>query len=144
MTSTHLSEEALQACAMQAAGSGEAASAHIAFCEECRAAVAVYRQLFAAVKEQPAAAFDFDLAALVLQQLPEPKKIYSPIMVLSCFFSAALVIVPAWVFRKYLLAMVSGMIPVTSWLICTAVLAVALFQGIEMYRKYQKLINAIN
>ncbi|MFD1872921.1 hypothetical protein [Hymenobacter bucti] len=72
MTSPHLSERALQAAAEAAALLPAAAAAHLRGCPLCQGRVATYRQLFTAAAQLPLPAFDFDLAASVLAQLPAP------------------------------------------------------------------------
>ena len=70
MTTRHLSETELQQYALDGAAAPKEYSEHIAVCENCRAEAMTYRSLFAAIKEQPEPAFDFDIAGLVLSQLP--------------------------------------------------------------------------
>jgi hypothetical protein len=69
MSSPHLSESALQAAA-EAAPLPTAQAAHLRGCPQCQGQVAIYRQLFVAAAQLPPPAFDFDLTASVLAQLP--------------------------------------------------------------------------
>lgn len=73
MTSPHLPEPALQAAAESLAYLPAAQAAHLHACPACQRQVAAYRQLYAATAQLPAPAFDFDLAASVLAQLPARK-----------------------------------------------------------------------
>jgi hypothetical protein len=71
MTSSHLSESDLQAAAEVGALLPAAQAAHLRGCAQCQSQVATYQQLFAAVAQLPAPAFEFDLAASVLARLPK-------------------------------------------------------------------------
>ncbi|MGI4762369.1 MAG: hypothetical protein ACRYF0_16790 [Janthinobacterium lividum] len=73
MTSPHLSEPQLQAAAESAAQLLAPQAAHLRGCGRCQGQVAAYRQLFAGAAQLPPPAFDFDLAAAVLAQLPRAK-----------------------------------------------------------------------
>ena len=70
MTNSHLSEPDLQAAAEAAALLPAAQVAHLRGCAQCQSQVATYQQLFAAAAQLPAPAFDFDLTASILAQLP--------------------------------------------------------------------------
>jgi hypothetical protein len=69
-SSLHLSEHDLQAAAEAPAGLPAAAAAHLRGCGLCQGRVATYQHLFAAAAQLPPPAFDFDLAASVVAQLP--------------------------------------------------------------------------
>ena len=73
MTSSHLSELDLQAAAETSALLPVAQVAHLRGCARCQSQVAIYQQLFAAAARLPAPAFDFDLTASVLTQLPKAR-----------------------------------------------------------------------
>jgi anti-sigma factor RsiW len=73
MTSTHLSEQVLQAAAEASALLPAAQVAHLRGCVRCQSQVATYQQLFAAMAQLPAPAFEFDLTASVLAQLPRAR-----------------------------------------------------------------------
>ncbi len=68
----HLSDADLQLAA-DAAPLPAAAVAHLHDCRRCQARLAAYQQLFAATAHLPQPAFEFDLAAAVLAQLPRSK-----------------------------------------------------------------------
>ena len=70
MTTPHLSERDIQAAAEPAAPLPGPQAAHLGGCRLCQARAAAYQHLFAAAARQPPPAFDFDLTARVLAQLP--------------------------------------------------------------------------
>jgi anti-sigma factor RsiW len=77
MTSPHLSEYDLQAAAEAAAALPASQAAHLRGCAQCQSRVATYQQLFIAAAQLPPPAFDFDLTAAVLAQLPSAKPAFA-------------------------------------------------------------------
>jgi hypothetical protein len=116
-------------------------------CPVCHTEVETYLQLFSAIRNQPKPAFDFDLSRLVLQQLPAEEQGFSlnnSFIFLVGAFAIAAIAVPAFLFRKFLTNLFAGILPMTMGLLLLIVIAILLFQATEIYRKYQKQINAIN
>jgi hypothetical protein len=147
MTTKHLSEQDIQLCAMDKQGCGRDITEHVQSCQACRSEVEAYLQLFSVIREQPKPAFSFDLSGLVMQQLPKPRSTFSLngfIIYLLVFVAIAAMAVPAYLFRKYLVSMFTGILPMTMYLIIITAIVILIFQGTEMYRKYQKQINALN
>jgi anti-sigma factor RsiW len=81
MTKLHLSDYDLQLAA-EGAPLPEVAATHLPSCPRCQARLAAYQQLFAATASLPPPAFEFDLAAAVLAQLPQPKPAFPWVLVL--------------------------------------------------------------
>ncbi|WP_375418621.1 hypothetical protein [uncultured Hymenobacter sp.] len=73
MTSPHLSERALQEAAESTSRLPTPQAAHLRGCRQCQGRVATYQQLFTAAARLPPPAFDFDLTATVLAQLPRAR-----------------------------------------------------------------------
>jgi hypothetical protein len=71
--SLHLSERDLQAAAELSARLSPAQADHLRGCRLCQGQVATYQHLFAAAAQLPPPAFDFNLAASVLGQLPRAR-----------------------------------------------------------------------
>ena len=69
----HLSERALQEAAESAALLPTSQAAHLGGCRLCQRRVATYRHLFGVAARLPKLAFDFDLAATVVAQLPRAR-----------------------------------------------------------------------
>ena len=144
MNTMHPDEQAIQLYATNPAACSVDIHNHIAACEDCIAQTALYTQLFSTLREQPAPRFDFDLTGLVLQQLPTTKSGWSPLFIITGLLTAVGIALAGWLFRKELLQLFTGIVPVTLYLIVIVTAAIALFQAVEMYRKYEKLINAVN
>lgn len=82
MSEAHLSEKEIQAFAIDQAHSPVHWTTHVNQCITCRHSVATYKLIFHEIKQQPAVAFDFDLAKLVVAQLPKPKAIGSSVLLM--------------------------------------------------------------
>jgi|ERR1022692_53757 hypothetical protein len=147
MTTKHLSEPEIQQYALDKSCCGNDIAEHMQSCALCLANAEAYLQLFSVIHEQPKPVFGFDLSNLVLQQLVKTESKFS----LSSFFIYLLVFVSvsatgiaAFLFRKYLINMFTGILPMTTYLILITAIAILIFQSLEMYRKYQKQMNALN
>ena len=90
MTQPHLSDHALQLAA-DASPLPAAAAAHLHGCGQCQAQLAAYQQLFSAVSHLPPPAFEFDLAAAVLAQLPPAKPVFPWVLALLATLVLAVV-----------------------------------------------------
>lgn len=73
MTSPHLAERTLQEAAESASLLPPPQAAHLRGCGLCQGRVATYQHLFAAAAKLPPPAFEFDLTASILAQLPRPR-----------------------------------------------------------------------
>lgn len=73
MTTFHLAERDLQEAAESPALLLPSQAAHLRGCRLCQGRVAAYQHLFTAAAQLPPPAFAFDLAALVVAQLPSTK-----------------------------------------------------------------------
>ena len=146
MKEQHLTEEQLQ---LYAAGAGEHAdaTAHLSGCEHCRQQVAVYQLLFTELKDAPLPAFDFDVAALIIPQLPvaapQPATTHYNNYLVPGIAIAALLI-PAVVFRAYFINLIKTMPVVFIYPMLLIPLLFILFRGIQLYREYQRKIEALN
>jgi len=147
MRTSHLSEDAIQQYILDATGCEADIIEHLWYCEICKAKLANYQSLFAAMQEQPRPAFEFDLAGLVLSQLPaetkESTRIDWPLyLFVSAVFS--LIGIPLYWLRKEIATMLAGMIPFAIGLIAISTIPVILFQSIELFKKYKKQSDALN
>ena len=95
MTSPHLAERALQEAAESASLLPAPQAAHLRVCRVCQGRVATYQHLFTAAAHLPPPAFEFDLTASVLAQLPRPRPAFP--WVLSGVVALVLGVVVAFV-----------------------------------------------
>jgi hypothetical protein len=122
---------------------------HIHTCDECKMKIEVYRSLITAIKQQPEPAFDFDLSALVLQQLPSPKQkakiendnllVCVIIFIGTGFTGAAL-----YSFRSYFKYFYDGIETILGVLIVVSAITVLTGLYIDMYKKYRKGMKVLD
>lgn len=143
MNKDHLSEAEIQQYALGKAGLNTIE--HIDSCAFCEAKAANYRLIFSVTDELPQPAFDFDVASLVLGQLPERSSARDERWFYLLIFAAlASIGIPVYFYRVYFLKMFAGILPAAMYLVILIILFLLVFQGIEMFRKYQKQINILN
>jgi hypothetical protein len=147
MRTNHLSEDAIQQYALDAPGCKAEVIEHLGCCETCKTRLANYQSLFAAMKEQPGPAFEFDVAGLILPQLQGEKRESTrrdwPLYLLvSVVFSLSGF--PLYYLRKDIVIMFAGMLPMAIGLAVLSTFLVFLFQGIELLKKYKSSSDALN
>lgn len=146
MVNDHLDDSAVQQYVLDQSGCDNSIIVHIAACESCRAKAAAYQLLFVAIKEQETPTFDFDLPGLVLSQLakPKPQPVFNSVIIILLIIAAATLVVTGWLLRDYFLTLFAGISAMVVYLALTIAVTFLLFQGIEMYKKYQKKMAALN
>jgi hypothetical protein len=146
MIINHLTEDELQQYALDKSIVAPDAQEHLHHCEECTAKLAVYQLLITGINQQPVPTFDFDLSAAVIAQLPAQATKASTNKYPVAIFSLAVILLAGslvYLYRDYLLVLFTntnmaeylGMIIITS---------IAIIQGIDTYRNYQKKIKALD
>jgi hypothetical protein len=143
----HPSEELIQQYALGENLEDKIAADHLAACEQCSIAAANYRLLFAAVKQEPEPAFDFNVTELVLHKLPLPaaniaknKAPGNMMMLIAVFF----VIVPLYFFRKFFINVAGGVSSASLLIISVAAIMIVVYRSMDMYKKYQKQLDKLN
>jgi hypothetical protein len=120
---------------------------HIHVCDSCKAKAEEYQLLFSAIQQQPTPAFDFDLSSLVLSQIVQPKTepvANRTLIFLLVLIGLSFVIIAGWLFGDYFLNMFTGITSMAIYLTVTVAVTFLFFQGIEMYKRYQKQMDALN
>jgi hypothetical protein len=120
---------------------------HIKHCSQCTIKAAEYKMLFEGIVQQEKPAFDFSLADLAIEQLPQSQLregfdkwfIYIIVLIVIPFMSTAF-----YLFKNALLNIAWKISSALTGLIITTVACIAVFLLTDMYRKYQKQMNAIN
>ena len=111
---------------------------HIHFCEVCRAKVEVYQLMIKEIKQQPQPAFDFDLAKMVMQQLPQAKKkISNDKLLVWLFVSIGIIFIGGalYFFQSYF-ELFEGLKTIFIYLIGITAVTVLVYLFIDMYKKY--------
>jgi hypothetical protein len=147
MKLNHVGDEAIQQYVLDEAGCDISVINHINTCSNCMAKAETYRLLFTEIQEQPKPVFDFDATQLVLSQLPQVKPAFEwsgleQYLVLSII--ATVVIATLFIFRQYLLTMLSGMSSYIVYTIIATMATVITYKVYEMYKKYQAQLNELN
>lgn len=120
---------------------------HIRHCSQCAIKAADYKVLFEEIEQQEKAIFDFPLADLVIEQLTPPQlqngfdKVFLFVIALVGILFVSTVL---YLFKDILLNPAWKIHPISTGLIITTVASVLAFLVIDMYRKYQKQMDAIN
>lgn len=101
--------------------------------------------LVGALKEQPAPAFDFDLAAAVIAQLEPPqRRTRQGASMLTAVIITVAIIVPAWLFRRSAYFVFTDMSAAFYGVLIAAAGIVFGFFLLRLYKRYQDVINLIN
>ena len=146
MVTKHLTDDEVQQYALDKANSDERITRHIHFCDECRAKSDMYQLMIAGIKQQPQAAFDFNLSELVLQQLPSPKESTSDrllLWIVICvgfgFTGAAL-----YYFEGSLIYLFRGVAAIFIYLIIISAVTVFTWVFIDMYKRFNKEMKLLD
>lgn len=154
MSERHPSDEVLQQYVLNPVACTPEEIGHIGSCRGCQDSVAAYQLLAQALKEQPAPAFDFDLAATVIGKLEAgsqftqlqapPRQKWQKGSVLTAVLIILAIVIPGWLFRRSAYFVFTDMSAVFNWIVfIVAGLVVGLFL-LRLHKKYQDVINLIN
>lgn len=142
----HLTDDELQQfvvdqqrCEIEIAG-------HIQTCQECKLKAEIYQSLVKGIKQQPQPTFHFDLAELVVQQLPSPKEKTSDrlLLWLLIFIGIAFIGTGVYFFEGSFAYLFQGIAAIFIYLII--ITAVIVFTGlfIGMYKKHSKEMKLLD
>jgi hypothetical protein len=147
MKTRHLSESAIQQYALNKTGCETTIVNHIRACERCRTKADTYQLLFHGLQNQPKPAFDFNLSALVVARIEQPKSQFSWLaffIYLTAFAEVIAISMVGYLHRKYIWQLFSGLSTMGMYLIGVTALLIVIFQSLEMYKKYKKQMNQLN
>lgn len=141
MKTPHLSDREIQAFAFDPAECGPETLAHMQSCALCKSQAASYRTIAGAIHEEEAPAFDFDLTALVMDQLPAPAQQQKGIKALVyslVFLGLALVAFPIYFFLDSLTNLFNQLPAVSNYFILSVAGLIFLPLLWDMYRSFRK------
>ena len=147
MISKHVSEEEIQLYVLDSKQVPPPVKEHLELCADCQARVREYELLFTSIQSLDKPSFDFDVAALVLPQLPEPEKAPSYKLagfILITLAIAALVSLPFLLFDYKIANLWNNISP---WLIGLVAIVAIAFIGIniwDMYRRYRQQLQKLS
>jgi hypothetical protein len=147
MTDNHLNDAELQKYVLKKSNCEVYIIEHVTQCRNCKTKAEQYNLLLEGIKYQEKPTFDFNLADLVIGQLPkaEPKASYEKlfsyfIIFITIFFCC----IAFYLFRSNLLNLFQGITPVSIALIMTTGISLLAFLGIDTYMENQTKIKTIN
>lgn len=143
MSTEHLSDIEIQQYLTEKDNCSPLQLQHMQTCTYCQQAAAVYRELFQGLHQQPAAAFDFDLETLVLDQLPvKRRKLVSlyPAIIAAVTIAAGL----TWLFRANLQTLIKGLSYLSVLLVAIPIIAVLAFQCADLWKQYSRKMQQIS
>ena len=147
MSGDHLSEKEIQQYVLDKTCCETNDIEHIELCIQCSSEATLYRELFYGIAQQPGSAFDFDLASLVVAKLQPSKKYISSDRYIAYAFIALIaccISIPAYMYRGNLASMFNGVSILATGLIITVFIFIAGIQCRDMFRKYERQMNALN
>jgi hypothetical protein len=147
MNDEHLTDIDIQQYLFQESGPDPDISRHLQQCDECRIKADQYRKIFEAAEEAKKPVFEFDLTELVMKQLPSdrPEISLSKSVIYSILFIALPVAgVLIYLFYTRLSFLLIGISPIFVYLIATGMISLFLFQSVDNYIQYKKVIKALD
>jgi hypothetical protein len=143
----HLNDDQIQQYVLQKAACDVDILNHIERCETCKIKAGQYNLLFEGIKQQEKPAFDFNIADLVTEQLPESRykvsadKLLLYFIIFISVFSLSSIF---YFFRDGLLSLFKGITPILVALIITTVISLFAILLIDMYKRYQAQMKTLN
>ena len=116
---------------------------HINYCQKCRTEIELYESLFSAIKKEPIPVFEFDIANLVIQQLPVKQNFSFEkylIAVLSGI-SIALFSILIYFTTIYFPTVFNGISTIQFSLILVTIVLISIFIYFDMNKNYKNLMN---
>ena len=147
MKGLHLTDEEIQQYVLDSAASDMVITEHAISCEECKARITNYQLLFAGIKQQARDVFDFNLAELVVAQLPSPRPgIVSDNFLVYIFVLAAIILGCAtlYYFRNDIVSLFTSIVPLIIYLTLTTVITLSIILSFDMYKTYQKKMKSLD
>jgi hypothetical protein len=143
----HLTDDEIQQYVLEKANGSDTIIEHIQACTHCKERAEEYSLLFRAIQQQEKPVFDFDLADLVLQQLPKSEtqpRSERWISLLIIFIATFFCCVIGYLFGKNLVVLFGENSPAFMGLIITTVITIFVFVYIDMNKSYHAKMKALN
>ena len=143
MMEAHCTEAEIQVYVTEPEMLGATEKYHIQNCVHCQATAASYAQLFKSIHNIKKPAFDFDVSALVIEQLPAPKPAFPWAALLIAVLSIASVGVSAIFFWSSAMAVVKSVSIILLAAAATAALVILIFQALDMWSAHHKQMHVL-
>lgn len=145
MKNIHLTDEEIQQYALDTDSCPKVWIEHVQHCPHCQQQARAYQLLFEGIELQEQVKFDFDLADLVMEQLPQTKPVQDkPFVYAIAAICAVMIGVVGYVFGNSLTILFSYLQPILVGLVILTSLGVMVFLGMDMYQRYKSQMEALN
>ncbi|MEO5643695.1 MAG: hypothetical protein ABIQ40_06645 [Bacteroidia bacterium] len=116
---------------------------HINHCQKCKVEVEIYELLFVAIKKEPNPVFEFDIANLVMQQLPEKQEfsVDKYLIALLSSISTILMSILIYLTNTYFPTVFNGISSIQLSLIMVTILLISIFIYIDMNKNYKNKMD---
>jgi hypothetical protein len=147
MADKHLREIDIQQIVLDIGKCSVEVREHYELCEECKSEAAQYSRLFTALKELESPAFDFDLPAMILKELPVQQKTsrsdkYFVLMILVA--AICLAACTFYFFRIYIAGIFIRISAASAYFILTMVVSAVIILGEDIISRLHKLSRILN
>ena len=144
MLDKHLTDEEIQRFLLDGQQSNSKMAEHLQVCNDCKARVDTYELLFAAIAEQEKPSFEFNLAELVVAQLPKQQVAKDNLPIFLLAFVMILLGGAGYFFRQYLALLFEGIGSLAIYLMIISVFVILFFFCLDMYKNYQRKMQALD
>jgi hypothetical protein len=147
MKNKHLKDAEIQQYVLQKTNCDIDIIEHVQLCTNCKIKAEQYNLLVEGIKQQEKPVFDFNLAGLVVAQIAKSEHKVSnekSFFYFIIFISSISVCIVFYLFGNNLLNLFQGFAPISIGLIIITVASLLVFLCIDMYRKYQTQMKALN
>ena len=143
MITAHLTDAEIQLYVAEPEMTSDQLKMHIKDCANCQTKAANYQLLFNSIHDQAKPHFNFDLSALVLEQLPEPKRAFPWAAIMVSGFSVLLISLSAIFFWPIMDSVIRSAPMALLVSAITAAVVILIFQSVEMIKNHQKQIQTL-
>lgn len=147
MTNKHLDDFEIQQFVLLESPSDIDSSEHIKTCLACQKKAEHYKSLFDQIRIQEHPIFDFDVAELVAAQMPQVQHKVpngSPFLYIIVSITILFICAIGYFFGNVLLSLFGSINLAITSLIITTTVCISLMLGIDMYKRYQAKMKALN
>lgn len=143
MITSHLNETEIQLYVAEPEAISDVLAAHVQDCALCQSSAANYVLLFKHIQDAAKPTFDFDLSAIVLEQLPASKNTFPWAVILVSLLSVAVIAVSMLFFWSAMITIINGISGMLFAIVGAGAVVIIIFQAIEMLKDHQKRMNTL-
>jgi len=146
MVTKHLTDDEVQQYVVDRQHCEMKIAEHIHICGECKLKAEIYQSLVTGIKQQSQPNFNFDLSALVVQQLPSAKEKASDRLLLRLllFIGIAVMGIGVYFFEGSFVYLFKGVAAILIYLIVITAVTVCVGLFIDMYKKYHNEMKLLD